>query len=182
VKWLITRDAMKIFICPGMHPVALTQCFVEAIDAELKQPPDWTIFPGDRLPVYSPHHVLSYLPSDPTLMIGFSAGVVGAIAAAKLHQRHGHSILGLIAIDGWGVPLAADFPIYRVSHDYFTHQTSALLGAGLDSFYADPGVDHLTLWRSPQQVSGYHLSTPISTATFTAARFMAHLINTVNGR
>ena len=54
----------------------------------------------------------------------------------------------LIAFDGWGVPLVGNFPIYRISHDQFTHWSSELLGKGDKSFYADPPVEHLDLWRS----------------------------------
>ncbi|NJK53546.1 MAG: hypothetical protein HC936_13370 [Leptolyngbyaceae cyanobacterium SU_3_3] len=61
-------------------------------------------------------------------------------------------------MDGWGVPLGGDFPIYRVSHDRFTHWSSAWWVAGLDSFYADPAVAHLDLWRSPQTVQGRWVS------------------------
>jgi hypothetical protein len=77
-------------------------------------------------------------PQEPLLLIGFSAGVVGAIAAANLWQGQGRRVAAVIAVDGWGVPQVGDFPLHRVSHDYFTHWSSAVLGAGADSFYADP--------------------------------------------
>jgi len=44
-----------------------------------------------------------------------------------------------------GVPLVGNFPIHRLSHDYFTHWSSAVLGSGNDSFYADPPVEHLEM-------------------------------------
>ncbi|WP_421656938.1 hypothetical protein [Leptothermofonsia sp. ETS-13] len=108
------------------------------------------------------------------MFIGFSAGVAGAIGAAWGWQWWGGKVKALIALDGWGVPLVGNFPIHRVSHDYFTHWSSALLGAGEDSFYAEPGVEHLDLWRSPHTASGWHLTagsshSPIRT---TAARFI----------
>jgi hypothetical protein len=87
--------------------------------------------------------------------LGFSAGVVAAIGAAWGWQLSGGRVNALIAIDGWGVPLCAPFPIYRVSHDYVTYWSSSLLGAGTDQFYADPPVDHLDIWRSPHLASGW---------------------------
>lgn len=91
------------------------------------------------------------------IIISFSAGVVGAISAAWGWQLMGGKIEALIAFDGWGVPLVGNFPIYRISHDYFTHWSSSLLGKGDKSFYADPPVNHLDLWRSPQQVIGWRV-------------------------
>lgn len=77
------------------------------------------------------------------------------MAAARSWQQSGGTIKALIALDGWGVPLYGDFPIHRLSHDHFTHWSSKLLGAGLDGFYADPPVEHLELWRSPQTTQGW---------------------------
>ena len=51
------------------------------------------------------------------MFIAFSAGVVAAVTAAMQWQGEGGKIKGLIAFDGWGVPLLGDFPVYRVSHD-----------------------------------------------------------------
>jgi hypothetical protein len=93
--------------------------------------------------------------SRPVTLIGFSAGVVGAIAAAHLWQQQGGRIAQLIALDGWGVPLAGDFPIYRLSHDWTTHWQSVPLGMGSRNFYADPPVEHLELWANPTQVQGW---------------------------
>jgi hypothetical protein len=156
---------MKIVICPGMHSPELTGRFVEALGLSLE---DLWIVPSDRIPVYSPQHILNFLhsASSPLLFIAFSAGVVGSIGAARLLHRQGKTVKALIAIDGWGVPLFGDFPIHRVSHDYFTHWSSALLGRGSDSFYADPPTDHLTLWCSPQTVQGFTGSVPCSAAHF----------------
>ncbi|MCY7323349.1 MAG: hypothetical protein LH660_16470, partial [Phormidesmis sp. CAN_BIN36] len=114
-------------------------------------------------PAYSPLHVLEFLSATeattPLVFIAFSAGVVAAIGAARLWQKQGGTVRALIALDGWGVPLAGDFAIHRVSRDRFTSWSSALLGGGdSDSFYADPAVDHLTLWRSPQTVQGYEMT------------------------
>jgi hypothetical protein len=129
-----------------------------------------------------PHpHDPAELTSDLSLVfIGFSAGVVGAIAAAQLWQSQGNRVKALIALDGWGVPLYGSFPIHRLSHDQFTHWSSAWLGAGEDGFYADPPVDHLTLWRSPQQVRGWQTpqdKTSQSPVQTTAAQFLVQLLH-----
>ncbi|UBF26093.1 hypothetical protein K9N68_31945 [Kovacikia minuta CCNUW1] len=118
----------------------------------------------------------------PLVFIGFSAGVVGAIAAAWGWQLLGGAVQAFIAVDGWGVPLGGTFPIYRISHDSFTHWSSALLGAGETSFYADPAVDHLVLWRSPQAVKGWQVSAIASQPIVytTAATYIANLLRGVN--
>jgi hypothetical protein len=150
------------------------------------------IFPADRYPAYSGWHILQFLQAhyregglaskDEVLLIGFSAGVVGAAGAAVLWQAVGGRVKSLIAIDGWGVPLWGNFPIYRISHDAFTHWSSALLGAGEESFYAEPPVAHLELWRSPQRAQGWHvvkLSHPAAQESHTpttAAHFIQQLL------
>ena len=177
---------MKVVICPGVHEVRLTAAFLAAMGAHLADP---IVYPTDRYPAYSPQHLLSFLDLSfvdsslspnrlaPLFFIGFSAGVVSAIGAARQWQRRGGQVAALAAIDGWGVPLSGDFPIYRISHDPFTHWSSVVLGAGKDSFYADPPVAHLDLWRSPQTVQGWWVQasgsdrTANRTAT-TAARFL----------
>jgi len=107
--------------------------------------------------------------NKPLLLIGFSAGVVGAITAANLWQALGGRVVALIAIDGWGMPLRTMIPVHRFSHDPFTHWSSALFDArecgasGLETqpirFYADPPVGHLNLWRAPQMTQGWAVST-----------------------
>ncbi len=170
---------MKLVICPGIHRSHLTQSFVAALHLQ----PETLIFPTDEAPAYSPHHLLEFLSSTeattPLTFIAFSAGVVAAIGAARLWQKQGGTVCALIALDGWGVPLGGDFAIHRVSHDRFTAQSSAWLGGGdADSFYADPAVDHLTLWRSPQTVRGYRVVArqPSGTPSTTAASFITALL------
>lgn len=92
------------------------------------------------------------------MVIAFSAGVAGAIPALNLWQLQGGKVAGLLAIDGWGVPAVGNFPIYRLSHDYFTHWSSALLGTGEVNFYADPPVEHLEMWRSPHTCQGWRVT------------------------
>ncbi|WP_416666607.1 hypothetical protein [Egbenema bharatensis] len=177
---------MKIVICPGIHAVDLTQQFVMSLG---KLPNPVLVFPTDRYPAYSGWHIVQFLqagspelaPDDEILLIGFSAGVVGAASAAVLWQGLGKSVKALIAIDGWGVPLWGNFPIYRVSHDSFTHWSSALLGSGNESFYADPPVDHLELWRSPQRSWGWQVRSGYFAAQahrpITACQFIQQLLS-----
>lgn len=184
---------MQILICPGIHPPGLTEQFVNALPNRLAQA---LIVPAD-CPAYSGAHILAFLlqqvgstsrstqpwsdpipllPLMPILLIGFSAGVVGAITAAHLWRSLGGRIVALIAIDGWGVPLFAPFPIHRISHDSFTHWSSSILGTGQAGFYADPAVTHLDLWRSPQTAMGWSIQ-PTGTVRTTAAHFLDQWIH-----
>ena len=184
---------MQVVICPGIHPPALTAQFVQVIPL----PTAW-IYPAPEAPAYSGGHILAFLlrrfygdaadcygqfdiqrldiqrmVQTPLLLIGFSAGVVGAITAADLWQALGGRVVALIAVDGWGMPLRAMFPVHRFSHDPFTHWSSALLDemrlnpteleAESIHFYADPPVGHLNLWRAPQVTQGWAVSTQGST-------------------
>ncbi|OLP17032.1 hypothetical protein BST81_18315 [Leptolyngbya sp. 'hensonii'] len=188
---------MKIIICPGVHSPTLTESFLEALEMELTASGSsldladhLLVYPAHQMPAYSGCHLFQFLHRqlapqvlvDPLLFIGFSAGVVGAIVAAQMWQSQGGTIAALIALDGWGVPLAGQFPIHRVSHDGFTHWSSLCLGGQGDSFYAEPGTEHLTLWRSPHTVTGYRLPaepswlTPSLTRPTTAVRFLTTLL------
>ena len=162
-----------------MHRSQLSQSFVTALHPSQET----VIFPTEKAPAYSPLHVLEFLSTTeaatPLVFIAFSAGVVAAIGAARLWQKQGGTVKALIALDGWGVPLAGDFAIHRVSHDLLTSWSSALLGGGdSDSFYADPAVDHLTLWRSPQTVLGYGVTASLQPRQtyLTAASFITALL------
>lgn len=181
---------IPIYICPGFHSPALTRSFLAALIND--RPVSWSwsscgVMPP-HLPPYSPYHVLQSLEQhlshlqqidhsqqsqtfslDPPAIvwIGFSAGVVGALGAAQQWQAQGHPVLGLIAVDSWGLPLRADFPIYSLSRYGLNHDgakpTHPSLGewitryfmSDLSHFYADPPVDHLFLWESPDQVQGW---------------------------
>ncbi|MBD1909982.1 MULTISPECIES: hypothetical protein [unclassified Leptolyngbya] len=154
---------MTLFICPGVHDPALTQAFLTGLGLA---PETVAVFPASQEEPYSPLAVLTFfrrsLPhphsAPPLQIIAFSAGVVGAMGAAHLWQMQGGQIAYLIALDGWGVPAWANFPIYRLSHDRFTHWSSQVTGSSTLNFYADPAVEHLELWRSPQQTSGWRTS------------------------
>jgi hypothetical protein len=179
---------MSIIICPGIHEPSLTQSFVSSLrthvcDSSTRFGLDnILVFPKQGFFPLSGFHILQFLyqrlgnrKQQPVLFISFSAGVVGAIVAAYKWRSLGGQVKAFIAIDGWGVPLWADFPIYRMSHDYFTHWSSCFLGEGQNNFYADPSVDHLEMWRSPQTVEGW--CTELSGDKLTAAEFLHILVN-----
>jgi len=168
---------MPIIICPGIHEPELTQSFIQGcLNQSGKKPLDILVYPGQGYLTLSTFHILHFLcdrlgaPSDrlnnklksPLIFLCFSAGVIGGIGAATAWQLLGGHVQAFIAIDGWGVPLAGNFPIHRLSHDHYTHWTSAYLGMGEDNFYADPAVDHLSMWHSPQSVQGKWVNPSIS--------------------
>ncbi|MEM9275454.1 MAG: hypothetical protein AAGA80_21180 [Cyanobacteria bacterium P01_F01_bin.143] len=149
---------MNVIICPGIHAPELTDSFIASLSIEQ----NLLVFPTNRYPAYSAWHLAHWvrsqkLVSQKLLFITFSAGVVGGIGAAIALQVMGFEIAAFIAIDGWGVPLFPAFPIYRLSHDYFTHWSSAILGSGNESFYADPAKSHLELWSSPENCWGWRV-------------------------
>ncbi len=163
-----------LVICPGIHEPRLSDRFVTALDRQLQalepaphqsRAQAYGLLPANR---YSPFcglavgaYLLRYCQlQEPLISIGFSAGAMGAIAAAQLWQHQGGTIAAAIALDGWGVPQLGQFPFHRVSHDRFTHWSSALLGSGRDSFYADPPLAHLDLWQFPDRASGWWLRSP----------------------
>lgn len=182
---------MCIIIIPGIHEPELTQSFIsgwlESIsDSSKKQKPvDILVFPSSDFLPLSGLHIVQFLYQKlgdrelPVVFISFSAGVVGAIQAAWVWQLCGGNVKKFIAIDGWGVPLWGNFPIHRMSHDYFTHWSSVLFGGG-QNFYADPPVEHLSMWRSPQTVRGWWKDSSVGEASveqyITAAEFLYKLI------
>lgn len=156
---------MILIICPGIHPPQLTQSFIcqLQLDRLVTDNGKLLVLPTADYPPYSAIAINHWLAQNlsapqtepPLTFLTFSAGVVGGIGAALAWQIRGGQIKALIAIDGWGVPLWANFPLYRLSHDYFTHWSSALLGRGKSSFYCDRAVEHLALWRSPTTAWGW---------------------------
>ena len=188
---------MSVVICPGIHDLELTLSFLAELRREagkqsqssdvLNSPiRDLLIFPAQDYPAFSAFHILHFLRDrsnvslSPLLFISFSAGGVGAIGAAWGWQILGGRVKAVIAIDGWGVPLSGSFPLHRLSHDGFTHWSSSLLGSGEDSFYADPSVEHLDLWRKPQTAQGWHTSDSgvgaLRRSRLTAAQFLTMLL------
>ena len=162
---------MKVAIIPGIHPPQITHSFIQSFNPLLNQA--WVV-PGDDVPVYSPQHVFTFLNQhyfqangvlsdngntpQSLVFIGFSAGVVGSIGTARQCRSLGITVGARLAFDGWGVPLDGDFPIYRVSHDRWTHWSSCGFGRCDDGFYANPSVEHLDLWRSPHTTVGIRTS------------------------
>ncbi|MHC5737370.1 hypothetical protein [Nostoc sp.] len=184
---------MNIIICPGIHEPELTESFrVGLLDlvSHSAIAPNYAnilIYPGKDVLVLSALHILQFLRDcltgslkSPIIFISFSAGVVGAIGAAHLWQLLGGRVKAFIAIDGWGVALQGNFPIHRMSHDYFTHWSSCLLGCGQNNFYAEPAVDHLSIWKSPQAVQGCWVDSSIEIippkGRLTAAEFLLMLL------
>ncbi|MBR8827328.1 MAG: hypothetical protein DSM107014_05380 [Gomphosphaeria aponina SAG 52.96 = DSM 107014] len=153
---------MTVIIVPGIHQQELTASFLLGVTTA---PVEWLIFPTQDKSAYSGSDVLRFLhkskgkPSraEPVLFICFSAGVVGAMGAAIAWEFAGGQVKALMAVDGWGVPLTGNFPLHRLSHDYFTHWSSL---AGANSFYAEPAVAHLHLWSNPQTTLGWWVKAP----------------------
>jgi hypothetical protein len=186
---------MKVVICAGIHDLHLTQALITAFESSFT--PLSQLKETGNLLVYSPPYpylslsavgILQFLhdrlgspkSAPPLIFLGFSAGVVGALGAAWGWQLMGGNVRAAIAVDGWGVPLFTNFPCYRLSHDYFTHWSSALLGESNDSFYADPPVEHLVLWRSLPTITGWWVHSDESHAQhrtyLTAAEFLSMLL------
>jgi len=186
---------MKVIICAGIHDLHLTQAFITAFESSFT--PLLQLKETGNLLVFSPPYpylslsavrILQFLherlgspkTAPPLTFLSFSAGVVGAIGAAWGWQLMGGKVRAAIAVDGWGVPLFANFPCYRLSHDYFTHWSSALLGGGSDCFYADPPVEHLVLWRSLPTITGWWLHSDENHSQrrtyLTAAEFLSMLL------
>lgn len=175
---------MNILICPGIHSPAITQSFVQELELLLSNNStsnisgNLLIFPPQGYKTLSALHILLFLQECygrpqralPLVFIGFSAGSVGAIGAAWGWQMLGGCVKAVIAIDAWGVPLIGNFPIHRLSHDRFTHDTALSLRQE-ESFYADPAVDHLDMWRSPATVTGW--VTNSAKAQVTRSRYLS---------
>ncbi|MDB9315242.1 hypothetical protein PN462_19160 [Spirulina sp. CS-785/01] len=150
---------MSLLLCPGFHEEALTQSFLQEMG--FLNAPNVLVFPTHTHPPYAGGEIYRFLQekrshsSQSVAVIAFSAGVVGGMRAAIQAQNAGLEINAFFALDGWGVPQLGNFPLYRLSHDHFTHWSSALLGEGKEGFYADPPVEHLQLWATPRKVRGW---------------------------
>jgi hypothetical protein len=155
---------MSIIICPGIHDPALTENFIsgglETYFPSQEDSVNILSVPNNDFSALSGFHILQVLSNrlgdrtkSSVIFISFSAGVVGAIAAAHWWQIYGGDIKAFIAIDGWGVPLWGSFPIHRMSHDYETHWSSKILGSGENNFYADPPVIDVAIAQNyPRQM------------------------------
>lgn len=173
---------VSLIVCNGFHPPEATQQLIADISYPASDRPHRPLS-DPRLSIHSHpdpscRQLLAPLSSrslrrmlqeiaDPVIFLAFSAGCLAAAGAARhRHYQSSGQVLALFAIDGWGIPLAEPYPVHRLSHDRFTHLTSA--GPG-EHFYADPAVDHLRLWQRPSQVAG--MATP-SQSRMTAAAFL----------
>ena len=172
---------MAIIICPGIHSPELTEQFIQGIQDRIKQ--NYLVLPTTEYLPYSAIAVSQWLnqqslsKTEPLFFISFSAGVVGSFGAAWAWHLQGGQISKFIAIDGWGMPLSANFPLHRVSHDYFTHWSSGILGAGQQGFYAEPEVEHLALWRSPKTSYGWRIISPGQKTRDTLTNYLADILN-----
>lgn len=181
-----------LLVVGGMHPPSYTEQMVATI-AQGGAAQDGTLSGFARV-VSAPQHSLDVLSpfalrqtleaalaksdsalddAPPGLIIwAFSAGCVGAAALATYWQSYRGPVLGLFMVDGWGVPRDPGVPVYRLSHDRFTHDTSSWLGIGDDDFYADPAVPHLSLWQHPQKTIGWAVTSGQPRERLTAADFL----------
>ncbi|MEM0980725.1 MAG: hypothetical protein AAGH78_10665 [Cyanobacteria bacterium P01_H01_bin.58] len=153
---------MTVIICPGMHPKTWTDSFLAQLDAVYPaQASDRVVFNHSSGMQWSAYALRAYLTAyaitPPIILIAFSAGCIAASGMAQYWEQRGYPIAGLIAVDGWGAPTVGKFRAYRLSHDAFTHDSSAWLGRGEVSFYADPSVAHAQLWRYPAAVWGQQM-------------------------
>ncbi len=146
---------LPVIICPGFNRAEMTEGFVRSLPSFTRP----RIVPS--VPI-SPFEIYQWMTDTlgnpatqpPIVGIGFSAGVVGLAGALFLWQSSGGKVTRLFAIDGWGVPVLG-LRVVRISHDRFTHLTTLPLGAGEINFYADPSVDHLSLWGTPELAIGF---------------------------
>lgn len=179
------RKPLAIVICPGYHSPTLTASFLRGL-GWTSVPKPRVLVPDEKMSPIAGGALLGFIKTQvalctPLLFISFSAGGIGALGAAHSWSQDGGVVKGMIVLDGWGLPVLGPFPQYRVSHDGFTHWSSALLGTGLDSFYADPPISHLDLWRSPQLAQGWRIH-PVGMglerrSPMTAAQFIQHQTN-----
>ena len=171
---------MQLLICPGYHSSDLTHSFLGALLGEITPERLWI------RPIWTSPGALPWLftsPQGPQLdrrlqIIAFSAGGVAAYPLMLAWQGMGGTGC-LIAVDGWGMPLWGDLTIYRLSHDRWTHDTTYFPSASESRgyFYCHPGVDHLSLWHSPQLSRGMG-SIGMAPSTMTALDFICAVLRT----
>jgi hypothetical protein len=181
----MSASPMPVVIAPGFHARSLTQQFVRSLPPFV-QPHVIDVFPANPIAVFhwlmrtfgspqpNPSQASRHHQPQPSLVaIGFSAGVVGLAGALSQWQQQGGSVARFFAMDGWGVPIVG-LPVCRLSHDYFTHWSSLLLGGQEINFYADPPVAHLEMWGAAEQVMGQQATGWIAASEelMTAADFL----------
>lgn len=148
---------MQLLICPGYHSARLTVSFVRCLQRRVSPRQLWVLSlgeAGNALP-WLLNSSQGPCQNQVLKIIGFSAGVVAAYPLALAWHCRGGQVR-LIAMDGWGMPLMGGFPVYRMSHDRWTHDTTYLPSPRESHgyFYAEPAVSHLDFWQSPQATVG----------------------------
>lgn len=173
---------MAIIVCPGFHPPALTVHFRHQLESCFTQKqPTCCVFPAHEQPPWSAYALTAFLRNrgtalpGPLLFIAFSAGCVATVSAVNDLLRQGWPVAAIILVDGWGVPITPEVVGYRLSHDAITHATSAALGRGNASFYAEPSVSHHDLWQHPAQVVGHQMG-------FDATNLLRHSVVPKSGK
>ena len=169
-----------VLICGGIHSPTWTDSFLCCLSNCRDRDWNYLVFPSHYYPPYDGRKVYQFVVEDygkpdqskALLVIAFSAGVVGALIASHLWQRHGGKIKVFLAIDPWGIPLVGDFAIHTLSHDWFTHITMINFNRCYDSFYADPSVTHEQIWRAPNLVEGWWQKTRSLKQRINAASFI----------
>lgn len=163
-------------ICPGVHDPAWTRQWLKGMNLDQSEicclPPS--------VPVYSPKAVLQFYQAgceltQPLMIVAYSAGNLGALGAAIQWQKGGGIVAKFIAVDPWGVPLRANFPIISLSHDACTDFYCQAWGIR-DRFVANPPVSHQKLWQCPQSAWGLGLIHGKS-RRLTAQTFIHQLLN-----
>ncbi|ESA37196.1 tr [Leptolyngbya sp. Heron Island J] len=169
---------MQLLIFSGYHSPDLTHAFLQSL-LRVTTPERLWVLPIWAAPVALPWLLSSrQAPRRDCLLqvIAFSAGVVAAYPLLLAWQRLGGNCR-LIAVDGWGMPLPGNLTIYRISHDRWTHRTTYFPTAAESQgyFYAQPAVDHLQLWRSPDVATGIG-SLGATTCSMTAIEFISAVL------
>ncbi|MEM8602445.1 MAG: hypothetical protein AAGF24_01235 [Cyanobacteria bacterium P01_H01_bin.121] len=197
--------SVALIICPGWHNQSLTADFLQAWGCNLTSQTltiaqchyELCVIPTALCPPYSPTHTLAFVHHwleqrcqkansesegsiSSTIWLAFSAGVVGGLLAARQWQQiTGGNVRRFIALDAWGMPLIADFPIYHLSHDWLTHCLMFNLSGAAAHFYAAPAVTHHQLWQGPQQAWGYKTFAGRPPQRLTALQFLQQCLTKV---
>ena len=155
---------MRLVICPGVHEPKLTDCFLTGLSglwglAHLPKPANSRAcqdFSRHKYPPFSPLDILHFLcreelAGESLVFVSFSAGVAGAIGAAWTRQQLGGKVRAFFCLRRLGSTPGGQFPIHRVSPRLLYGLDFSNSGRGGESFYVDPAIEHLDLWRSPKR-------------------------------
>lgn len=153
-----------LVICGGFHPPHLSDNLTHALttDPHIASWPT-VVLPrveqGAALSAHALRRRLQALVTDsyPIVILAFSAGGVGGVGLAHHWHRYGGGVRALVLVDGWGIPAAGPFPIYRLCHDYGAYRAETRLGPVTGGFWAAPGVAHRALWQYPAAARGWRV-------------------------